>query len=121
MIANTIHIPKGVVNMDKQIDVADQRAGDIMCALQSVVDPELGVDVVNLGMIYGVEIKDNVCEITMTLTHMWCPVSDYLKVAIDKAAISVEGIDRCNIKLVWEPKWTVDKMSRVARIAMNLE
>lgn len=107
--------------MDKQEDVVDQRAGDVMCALENVVDPELGVDVVNLGIIYNVEIIDKTCEITMTLTHMWCPASDYLKVMIHNAAVSVDGIDRCDIKLVWEPKWTIDKMSRVARIAMNLE
>lgn len=116
-----IHISKGVVDMNKRVDVADQRAGDIMCALESVIDPELGVDVVNLGMIYDVEIEDNRCDITMALPHSWCPVSDYLQVMVNHAAKSVEGIDTCDVQLVTEPKWTVDKMSRLARIALNLE
>ncbi|WP_225422940.1 metal-sulfur cluster assembly factor [Companilactobacillus jidongensis] len=121
VIANAIHIPKGVVSMNKQANAVDQRAGDVMCALENVIDPELGVDVVNLGIIYNVEIVNNTCEITMTLTHVWCPASDYLKVLIHRAAMSVDGIDNCTVKLVLEPKWTVDRMSRMARIAMNLE
>ncbi|WP_125568149.1 metal-sulfur cluster assembly factor [Companilactobacillus insicii] len=107
--------------MGKAKSIEGQLAGNVMCALEGVIDPELGVDVVNLGIIYNVEIVDNTCKVTMTLTHMWCPASDYLKVMICRAAESVDGIDSCEVELVSEPKWTVDKMSRVARIAMNME
>jgi len=114
--------PIGDLNMDDKQGIGPRISleGKVMCALESVIDPELGVDIVNLGMIYNVEVNNNVCKVTMTLTHIWCPVSDYLKVLICNAVTSVEGIDSCDINLVWEPRWTIDKMSRMAKIALNI-
>lgn len=93
----------------------------VMDALEKVIDPELGIDIVNLGLIYGVEIeKEKRAVITMTLTTMGCPLSDMLNDSIKKAAESVDGIKECEIQLVWYPIWDISKMSRYARVALGI-
>ncbi|MBL3530701.1 metal-sulfur cluster assembly factor [Companilactobacillus zhachilii] len=93
----------------------------VMDALSKVIDPELGIDIVNLGLIYEVEIEDGQSAIiTMTLTTMGCPLSDMLNDSIKSAAESVAGIEGCEIQLVWYPMWNVGKMSRYARVALGI-
>lgn len=92
----------------KQVD-------QIMTALTKVIDPELQVDVVNLGLIYGIDIEGDKATIKMTLTVMGCPLSDYLQEHIQKAVLSVAGIKSCDIKLVWYPVWTVERLSAAAK------
>lgn len=93
----------------------------VMDALSKVIDPELGIDIVNLGLIYEVEIEDGQSAIiTMTLTTMGCPLSDMLNDSIKRAAESVAGIEECEIQLVWYPMWNVGKMSRYARVALGI-
>lgn len=94
---------------------------DVMGALEKVIDPELGIDLVNLGLIYDVQVDDaGHCTITMTLTTMGCPLGDFLNDAITEAATSVKGVKDCKINLVWEPVWGIDRMSRFAKIALGL-
>lgn len=93
----------------------------VMGALEKVIDPELGIDLVNLGLIYDVSVDDDgLCIVTMTLTTMGCPLGDFLNDAITEAATSVDGVNKCKINLVWEPVWGIDKMSRFAKIALGL-
>lgn len=94
---------------------------NVMAALRKVIDPELGIDLVNLGLIYGVDVDpQGKCKVTMTLTTMGCPISDVLYSMIKKAVTGVDGITECTIKLVWEPAWSPDKMSRFARMALGV-
>lgn len=86
-----------------------------MTALTQVIDPELQVDVVNLGLIYGIDIEGDKATIKMTLTIMGCPLSDYLERHIQKAVLSVAGIKSCDIKLVWYPVWTTERLSSAAK------
>ena len=97
----------------KQVD-------QIMTALTKVIDPELQVDVVNLGLIYGIDIEEQKATIKMTLTIMGCPLSDYLQKHIQKAVLSVAGITSCEIKLVWYPVWTVERMSKAAKMQLGV-
>ena len=93
----------------------------VMGALEQVIDPELGIDLVNLGLIYDVQVdEEGHCIITMTLTTMGCPLGDFLNEAFTKAATSVDGVTDCKINLVWEPAWGIDRMSRFAKIALGL-
>ncbi|WP_251575046.1 metal-sulfur cluster assembly factor [Limosilactobacillus agrestimuris] len=104
--------------MDKQLSANEQA---IMTALKKVIDPELGIDLVNLGLIYGVDVDDDGnCIVTMTLTTMGCPISDVLYAMIKKAVLGTPQIETCKINLVWEPAWTPDKMSRFARIVLGV-
>ena len=93
----------------------------VMGALEQVIDPELGIDLVNLGLIYDVQVdEEGHCIITMTLTTMGCPLGDFLNEAITKAATSVDGVNDCKINLFWEPACGIDRMSRFAKIALGL-
>lgn len=92
-----------------------------MMALENVVDPELAVDIVNLGLIYNVELDDQgLCTVTMTLTIAVCPLTDYLYEAINEELMGFDQVDKVKINLVWEPAWSIDKMSREARLELGV-
>ena len=83
--------------------------------------PELGVDIVNLGLIYDVQVDDQqLCVITMTLTTMGCPVSNVLSQQIIEQALATDGVAKCKINLVWEPVWSPSMMTRYAKIALGI-
>jgi metal-sulfur cluster biosynthetic enzyme len=81
--------------------------------LKEVIDPELHINIVDLGLIYGVEIKQDIGEvtITMTLTTPGCPLSMVFEEWVPAAVKKVDGVKLVNINLVWEPAWDPDKMS----------
>ncbi|WP_334328541.1 metal-sulfur cluster assembly factor [Companilactobacillus sp. HBUAS59699] len=89
-------------------------------SLMDVIDPELGIDIVNLGLIYKIDIIDGNCIITMTLTTMGCPLGDYLHDEITDAAKLVDGVNTVEINLVWEPAWDLDMASRFAKISLGI-
>lgn len=94
---------------------------DIMDTLTSVIDPELGVDMVNLGLINSVDLKDNgICDLSMTLTMMGCPLQGILSREVTQALVTVPEVHHVNIDLVWEPAWTVARMSRRARLLLGI-
>ncbi|HHI9507888.1 TPA: metal-sulfur cluster assembly factor [Streptococcus agalactiae] len=93
----------------------------ILEALEMVIDPELGIDIVNLGLIYEIRFEDNGrTEIDMTLTTMGCPLADLLTDQIHDVMKIVPEVTETEVKLVWYPAWSVDKMSRYARIALGI-
>lgn len=93
----------------------------ILEALEMVIDPELGIDIVNLGLIYEIRFEDNGrTEIDMTLTTMGCPLADLLTDQIHDVMKTVPEGTETEVKLVWYPAWSVDKMSRYARIALGI-
>lgn len=94
----------------------------ILTALETVIDPELGIDIVNLGLVYEVEFEDATGDtvIKMTLTTMGCPLADVLTDQIHQALAEVPEVGKAEVKLVWYPAWTTDKMSRYARIALGI-
>lgn len=94
----------------------------ILAQLEEVIDPELGIDIVNLGLIYEIRFdsETGATEIDMTLTTMGCPLADLLTDQIHDALREVPEITNVEVKLVWYPAWTVDKMSRYARIALGI-
>lgn len=84
-------------------------------ALHDVIDPELGYNIVDLGLIYDLAIEDGVLKVTMTMTTPGCPAQDYIQDGVFRRAMQVEGIDDVDIKLVWEPRWSVQRMSAIAK------
>ena len=98
----------------KQVD-------QIMTALSKVIDPELQVDVVILGLIYGIDIEKEKATIKMTLTIMGCPLSDYLQNSIQNAVLQVDGISKCDIRLVWYPVWSPERMSEAAKEQLGMQ
>ena len=94
----------------------------ILTALEEVIDPELGIDIVNLGLIYEIRFDGDTgqTEIDMTLTTMGCPLADLLTDQIHDAMKEVPEVTKTEVKLVWTPAWSVEKMSRYARIALGI-
>lgn len=101
---------------EKNLELVDK----IMTALQGVEDPELLIDVVNLGLIYGIDIEGDHATIKMTLTVVGCPLSTYLQNAIEKAVLSVPEINKCDIKLVWYPVWNPERMTVAAKKQLGI-
>lgn len=101
---------------EKNLELVDK----IMTALQGVEDPELLIDVVNLGLIYGIDIEGDHATIKMTLTIVGCPLSTYLQNAIENAVLSVSEINKCDIKLVWYPVWNPERMTVAAKKQLGM-
>ncbi|CCI81389.1 iron-sulfur cluster assembly protein [Lactobacillus hominis] len=101
---------------EKNLQLVDQ----IMTQLQKVQDPELLVDVVNLGLIYGIDIEGSHATVKMTLTISGCPLSSYLQDQIEKAVLQVDGIDKVDVKLVWYPVWSPEKMTQAAKKQLGM-
>ncbi|MGT2762349.1 metal-sulfur cluster assembly factor [Streptococcus intermedius] len=95
----------------------------ILESLEQVIDPELGIDIVNLGLVYEIHFNDENGEtqIDMTLTTMGCPLADLLTDQIHDTMSDVPEVSKVEVRLVWYPAWTVDKMSRYARIALGIK
>lgn len=90
--------------------------------LRQVLDPELGVSIVDLGLIYNVEIDQHgTCVITMTLTTIGCPLFGQIQNDIEKKVKEIEGVKEVTIDLTFDPPWTPDKMAESARIELGLE
>lgn len=95
----------------------------IMEELETVLDPELGVDIVNLGLVYNIDISDeNIVTITMTMTSMGCPMAGHIIADVKETlwtafSYTMKDID---VQLVWTPIWSKDKMSRLAKIALGV-
>ena len=105
---------------NEQIDDIKNR---ILESLEQVIDPELGTDIVNLGLIYEIRFngENGETQIDMTLTTMGCPLADLLTDQIHDAMSDVPEVSKVEVRLVWYPAWTVDKMSRYARIALGIK
>lgn len=80
-------------------------------ALYSVEDPEMPISVVDLGLIYGVERDGNHVIVEMTLTYSGCPARDMLLEDVQSAVEAVESVDRCDVRLVWSPEWSIDQIT----------
>lgn len=90
-------------------------------ALKDVFDPELGYNIVDLGLVYEIEIADAVVTVTMTLTTPGCPASDMIQGGVKQRLEEVQEVDDVNIDLVWEPAWSPQAMSPVAKEYFGVE
>lgn len=89
--------------------------------LETVIDPELGIDIVNIGLVYDVILfEDKSCEVRFTLTTMGCPFADVIEDNIREAVQQIPEIQSVQVKLVWYPAWTPDRLSRYAKIALGI-
>jgi len=90
-------------------------------ALRMVYDPEIPVNIHELGLIYGIEIdQDAAVRIQMTLTSPSCPVAESLPGEVKMRVEAVEGVSSAEVELVWDPPWTPDKLSEAARLQLGL-
>ncbi len=89
-------------------------------ALKSVYDPEIPVDIYELGLIYTLDIgRDGTIHVTMSLTAPGCPVAGEMPGMVAEAVAAVEGVGEVEVELVWDPPWTPERMSEDARLALG--
>ncbi len=94
---------------------------DIVIALKNVYDPEIPVNIYDLGLVYGIDFEPNgEVTITMTLTAPNCPMADQLLEDVDKMAGSVNGVKSVNVILTFDPVWSKEKMSEEALLELGL-
>ncbi len=115
--------PAGEISTAKPLgkDEVDALAAKIVTAIKTVYDPEIPVDVYELGLIYKIDIQDSrKVEVEMTLTAPGCPVAGDMIMWVDEAVRTVEGVEGVNVNLVFEPPWDMSRMSDEARVQLNL-
>ncbi|WP_186576531.1 metal-sulfur cluster assembly factor [Aquibacillus kalidii] len=85
-------------------------------ALYTVIDPELGINIVDLGLIYNMEVNDNNdVKVTMTLTTPGCPLHDSIVGGVESAIYFLDEVGKVDVQLVWQPAWSPEKMTDKAR------
>ena len=93
----------------------------VISEIKKIYDPEIPVNIYELGLIYKVEIDDkNKVNVEMTLTSPNCPVAESLPNSVKENIMKIEGIIDVDLRLVWDPPWDKDKMSEVAKLELNL-
>ncbi|MDP4164115.1 MAG: metal-sulfur cluster assembly factor [Bacillota bacterium] len=94
---------------------------NILGALELVIDPELGVDIVNLGLVYDVDMnEEGFATITMTLTSMGCPLAGTIVDQVKRSLTDIPEIKDVDVKIVFNPPWNKEMMSRYAKIALGI-
>lgn len=92
---------------------------EVLEVLRQVEDPELGMDIVDLGLLYDVEVEDAKVKVLYSLTSMGCPAGPLIAQDIDSAVRQVEGVDDVELELTFDPPWTPDKMSDDAKFILG--
>ena len=92
----------------------------VIAEIRKIYDPEIPVNIYELGLIYDVKVKDDTVKIIMTLTSPNCPVAESLPQDVKDSAMQVEGIEKVDLDLVFEPEWNKDMMSEAAKLELNL-
>jgi len=89
--------------------------------ISKVEDPEIGISIVELGLVYGLEIEEGTANVQMTLTSMGCPMGPQIQAAVHAAATRIPGIQNANVEIVWQPKWDPREMaSEDARMQLGI-
>ncbi len=89
-------------------------------ALRECYDPEIPVNVVDLGLIYDLTIKDTTVDVTMTLTAIGCPVAGEVMAEVESRVTAVPNVEKCNVTLTFEPPWTPDRMTEDAKWELGI-
>tara|TARA_Y100000389_G_scaffold2698_1_gene2669 strand:- start:883 stop:1179 length:297 start_codon:yes stop_codon:yes gene_type:complete len=92
----------------------------IIAEIRKIYDPEVPVNIYELGLIYDIKVIENKAKIKMTLTSPNCPVAESLPKEVKDGAMQVEEIEDVDLELVWDPPWTKDMMSEAAKLELNI-
>jgi FeS assembly SUF system protein len=94
--------------------------GAVFDALRECYDPEIPVNIVDLGLIYDLTIKDTTVDVTMTLTAIGCPVAGEVMAEVEGRVSAVPNVEKCNVTLTFEPPWTPDRMTEDAKWELGI-
>jgi metal-sulfur cluster biosynthetic enzyme len=92
---------------------------EVIDALRTVEDPELGMDIVELGLLYDVEVEGPKVHVTFSLTSMGCPVGPMIQQQIEETVAAIEGVDEVEPELTWDPPWSPERMSDDAKFVLG--
>lgn len=115
-----IESPAGGVGSDGKGPTDDVIVERVIAALKTIYDPEIPVNIYDLGLIYRVESKDRVVEVDMTLTAPGCPVAQTFPGMVEGTVKLVPGVDDAVVELVWDPPWRQELISEEARLELGL-
>ena len=105
--------------MDRQDQSQEDLRNRVREALKNVHDPELGINIVDLGLVYGVDISDGAVHVTYTLTTMGCPIGPLIEAEIRQFVEGIEGVDGVEAEMVLRPPWSPEMMTEEARAALG--
>ena len=87
---------------------------------ENIIDPEIGINIVDMGLIYGVDINDTTVDITMTLTSPGCPAGGQIVNGTQHVTQQMDGVDEVNVNVVWDPRWTMEMMTEDAKDELGI-
>lgn len=115
--------PEGAAAEAREPETSAGEAGDlrerVVEALRNVHDPELGINIVDLGLVYGVEIEGDSVHVTYTLTTMGCPIGPLIEAEIRQFLEGVDGVENIEAEMVLRPAWSPEMMSEEAKAALG--
>jgi len=93
---------------------------EVMEQLKTISDPEIPIDIVELGLIYEVTFNKSKCNIRMTLTTAWCPVAQEMPIWVKEAAMKVKGVAECDVEVTFNPAWDRDNITEAGKLELGL-
>ena len=102
-------------------DSAEQMHDQVIERIKSIFDPEIPVDIYELGLIYGILIDEGKVDILMTLTSPACPEAQSLPPSVEAEVRSVHGVTDCKVEIVWDPPWGPERMSEAAKLQLGMD
>lgn len=111
----TFEVPKAEISRRKQQftpDAAPPREPQIRDVLRTVIDPEVGINILDLGLVYGIALDERVVRVTMTMTTPACPMGEHIRDQVQSRVLAqFAGVERVEVEIVWDPPWSSDKIS----------
>ena len=95
--------------------MSDLTEGTVKEALRDVIDPELGYNIVDLGLVYGITIDEAKIDVVMTMTTPGCPATNYIQEGAHERLLAIDGVEDANVNVVWQPPWEPAMMSDDAK------
>lgn len=107
----------------EQVEISDESSVSpeaLLDSLRQVYDPEIPVNIVDLGLLYGVKVEGTKVSVTMTLTAIGCPVAGEVMADVQERAKETPGVEACDVDLTFEPMWTPERMTEDARWELGI-
>ena len=92
----------------------------VLESIKEIIDPELGINIVDMGLIYEVDIDDTTVDITMTLTSPGCPAGGQIVNGAQQVTQQMDGVEEVNVNVVWNPRWTMEMMTEDAKDELGI-
>ncbi|AXY26054.1 aromatic ring hydroxylase [Suicoccus acidiformans] len=101
--------------------LAEAKADDIQAQLETIFDPEIGLDIYNLGLIYEIHLDEaGLCQVTLTFTGVACACIETVPVELKEKLVTIPGIDEVKVNVVWSPVWNMTRISRLGRMTLGI-